>query len=164
MTQFLIIVAVLALFSIGGILWLRANDWRTSPVAAFDPASKTFAPCPDSPNCVSSQAPSSDSEHSIPPIAFTGSAAQARSDLLQTIQAMPTLSLLCEEGDYLHVEARSPLMRFVDDVEFYIDQAASVIQVRSASRLGRGDLGANRARLEEIRQRFTAQSSRKTHR
>jgi uncharacterized protein (DUF1499 family) len=40
----------------------------------------------------------------------------------------------------------------VDDVEFYLDPAESVIQVRSASRLGQSDLGVNRQRVEAIRQ------------
>jgi uncharacterized protein (DUF1499 family) len=37
----------------------------------------------------------------------------------------------------------------VDDVEFYVKDG--VIQVRSASRLGKSDLGVNRQRVEAIR-------------
>jgi uncharacterized protein (DUF1499 family) len=47
-------------------------------------------------------------------------------------------------------------MRFVDDAEFWFDPVAGVIQVRSASRVGRGDLGVNRARIESIRARLAA--------
>jgi len=36
-------------------------------------------------------------------------------------------------------------------VEFWFDPAANVIQVRSASRVGRGDMGVNRKRIEAIR-------------
>jgi uncharacterized protein (DUF1499 family) len=43
------------------------------------------------------------------------------------------------------------LMRFVDDAEFYLDEKAGVIHVRSASRLGSSDFGVNRARIESIR-------------
>jgi uncharacterized protein (DUF1499 family) len=46
------------------------------------------------------------------------------------------------------------LFRFVDDVEFLADDAAKVIHVRSASRLGRSDLGVNRKRIELIRKRW----------
>ncbi|MEP0959532.1 DUF1499 domain-containing protein [Microcoleus sp. FACHB-1515] len=46
-------------------------------------------------------------------------------------------------------------MGFVDDVEFYLDEAAGVIYVRSASRLGQSDLGVNRKRVETIRSQFT---------
>ena len=42
-------------------------------------------------------------------------------------------------------------MKYVDDVEFWFDPAANAIQVRSASRVGRGDLGVNRKRIEAVR-------------
>ncbi len=58
--------------------------------------------------------------------------------------------------DYLYVQFTSRLMRFVDDAEFWFDPAAGVVQVRSASRVGRGDLGVNRARIEAIRERLAA--------
>jgi len=44
-------------------------------------------------------------------------------------------------------------MGFVDDVEFFFPDTA-VIHMRSASRVGYSDFGANRKRLEKIRQRF----------
>jgi uncharacterized protein (DUF1499 family) len=47
------------------------------------------------------------------------------------------------------------LMGFVDDVEFYVDPAEKVVQVRSASRLGESDLGVNRKRIEAIRSKFS---------
>jgi Protein of unknown function (DUF1499) len=42
-------------------------------------------------------------------------------------------------------------MGFVDDVEFWLDRTANVVHVRSASRLGKSDLGVNRKRVEQIR-------------
>jgi len=45
-------------------------------------------------------------------------------------------------------------MGFVDDVEFHKDDINQVIHVRSASRLGKSDLGVNRKRVEEIRQQL----------
>lgn len=50
-------------------------------------------------------------------------------------------------------------MGFVDDVEFLLE-AAGAIQVRSASRLGKGDLGVNRARIEAIRALLDAELGR----
>jgi uncharacterized protein (DUF1499 family) len=47
-------------------------------------------------------------------------------------------------------------MKFVDDVEFWYDPAARVIQVRSASRVGEGDLGVNRKRIEALRAALAA--------
>jgi uncharacterized protein (DUF1499 family) len=46
------------------------------------------------------------------------------------------------------------IFRFVDDVEFYIDERANLIHFRSASRLGYSDMGVNRKRMETIRASF----------
>ena len=52
-----------------------------------------------------------------------------------------------EEGPYLHAQCASLLFRFVDDVEFLLDGDRGRIEVRSASRAGRSDLGVTRARV-----------------
>ena len=53
--------------------------------------------------------------------------------------------------NYLYAEFTSTIMGYVDDVEFLYDAASSVTHVRSASRLGYSDMGANRKRIEAIR-------------
>ncbi|MCG9893130.1 MAG: DUF1499 domain-containing protein [Thermosynechococcaceae cyanobacterium MS004] len=110
--------------------------------------------CPNSPNCVSSQAPASDSEHSIAPIPYTGTTQEAIAKLKSVIQAQERTQIIEATDNYLYAEFSSKLLGFVDDVEFYADDSAKVIQVRSASRLGQSDLGVNRKRVEEIRSLF----------
>lgn len=126
--------------------------------SAFDSSTERFAPCPDSPNCVSTQAPADDSEHAIAPLSYTGSVAEAREQLLAVINALPRTTLVTDQpvagGHYIHVEFRSFVFRFVDDVEFFIKEAEKTIEFRSAARLGRSDLGVNRRRMEDIRSRF----------
>jgi uncharacterized protein (DUF1499 family) len=109
-----------------------------------------LTPCPDSPNCVVSQG-GGDAEHSIAPLAYSGDPAQAMAKLVALVKAMPRTTIVESTDTYLYAEFASKLMGFVDDVEFYLDPAESVIQVRSASRLGKSDLGVNRKRVEEIR-------------
>jgi uncharacterized protein (DUF1499 family) len=58
------------------------------------------------------------------------------------------------ENGYLAATFQSPLFRFVDDVELRLDRPSGVIHIRSASRVGRSDLGKNRERVEAIRRRF----------
>jgi uncharacterized protein (DUF1499 family) len=41
-------------------------------------------------------------------------------------------------------------------VEFWVNPAKGVIDLRSASRLGREDFGVNRVRVEAIRAAYTA--------
>jgi hypothetical protein len=57
---------------------------------------------------------------------------------------------------YARYEFATPLLRDVDDVEFLLDAGERVIHVRSASRVGHADLGANRNRIERIREQFSA--------
>jgi len=56
-----------------------------------------------------------------------------------------------KDETYLHYEATSLLLRFVDDVEFLLDDETKTIHFRSASRTGYGDLGVNRKRMEQVR-------------
>lgn len=113
-----------------------------------------LAPCPPSPNCVSSQ--SSDKEHFIAPLSYTTSGPQAAAALKNIVLGMKRARIVDERDSYIHAEFTSALWRFVDDVEFYVDDAAKVIHLRSASRLGKSDLGVNRKRMEAIRDAWTA--------
>jgi uncharacterized protein (DUF1499 family) len=109
-------------------------------------------PCPDSPNCVSSQ--STDAEHGIAPLTFTGDPAAAIANLQKVILAMPRAKIITAEGNYLYAEFTSAFMGYVDDVEFFANPEQGIIEVRSASRLGKSDLGVNRERVETIRANF----------
>jgi uncharacterized protein (DUF1499 family) len=117
-------------------------------------ASDRLAPCPGSPNCVSTLA--KDELHAIAAIDYIGDAAAAKSRLLAVVNALPRTKVVADEGNYLRVEFRSRIFRFVDDVEFVLDDGKKHIHFRSASRLGYGDMGANRARMEQVRAAFLA--------
>ena len=107
---------------------------------------------PPSPNAVSSQATSGD--HQIAPLAYKGSQEQAMKALKAIIESTPNTRIVETKPDYLYAEYASALMGFVDDVEFYFPPNGKIIHVRSASRLGYSDLGANRKRIEAIRARL----------
>lgn len=119
----------------------------------------TIAPCGSRPNCVSSTA--TDAGHSIEPLSFTGDAGGAMDRLRSVMADLPRATLVSEEEAYLHYEVRSRLMRFVDDVEFGLNEDESVIDVRSAARVGYSDMGVNRKRVEEIRWRFDKSNKKK---
>ncbi|MFP4252831.1 MAG: DUF1499 domain-containing protein [Halothece sp.] len=104
-----------------------------------------LAPCPETPNCVCSQ--SEDSEHQIDPLPYVDI-----DDLKKVVNNMERTTIVEENENYLYAEFKSKLMGFVDDVEFHKDEINQVIHVRSASRLGKSDLGVNRKRVEAIRQ------------
>lgn len=77
-------------------------------------------------------------------------------DLKKIVQQMKRTVIVSETGNDLHIEFTSALWRFVDDVEFWFDDGAHIIEVRSASRLGHSDLGVNRKRIEKIRTKWNA--------
>lgn len=110
---------------------------------------RTLPPCPSSPNCVSTQA--TDDGHAIDPIRYRKARAEAKEALKEAIRSLPRTKLVEEDEAYLHYEFTSLLFRFVDDVEFVLDDATKTLHFRSASRTGYGDLGVNRQRMEEIR-------------
>jgi uncharacterized protein (DUF1499 family) len=111
-----------------------------------------LADCPSSPNCVCTQA--TDPDHRMEPISFTGSPAEAMARLKAVVAAMPRSRIVIADERYMHAEFSSRVFRFVDDVEFLIDPDTKTIHFRSASRVGRSDLGVNRQRMEDIRQKF----------
>ena len=99
--------------------------------------------CPESPNCVSSY--ESSEEHAI--AALDGNLNQVQ----QILVAMDGANIVEQSNNYLYAEFTSSLMGFVDDVEFLYDATSNTTQVRSASRVGYSDMGANRSRVEAIR-------------
>jgi uncharacterized protein (DUF1499 family) len=99
--------------------------------------------CPESPNCVSSY--ESSEEHAI--AALDGNLNQVQ----QILVAMDGANIVEQSNNYLYAEFTSSLMGYVDDVEFLYDAANNTTQVRSASRVGYSDMGANRSRIEAIR-------------
>jgi uncharacterized protein (DUF1499 family) len=113
-------------------------------------------PCPGTPNCVSTQADPDDRMHYIEPIPMNGTVQEAKTRIVTIINAMDRSTIITDAPNYLHIEFRSLMMRFIDDVEFYFDEDADLIHFRSAARLGVGDGGVNRRRMNTIRDRYTA--------
>lgn len=106
--------------------------------------------CPDSPNCVCSD------QGSIDPLPFEGDPEEAWAALAALLESTERVERVTWTEDYGHVVFRSPLFRFPDDVEFRLDAPAGRIQVRSASRIGYSDLGANERRIEALRASWSA--------
>jgi uncharacterized protein (DUF1499 family) len=137
------------------LCWIGAT--RGSKFAGTKPStigvrSGQLAPCPDTPNCVNSQ--SGNPLHRIKPIVYSSTPEQAMADLKTLIENLEQAKIITNTKNYLYIEFTSSFWGFVDDVEFLIDTNIQVIQVRSASRLGKSDLGVNRKRVEMIRTKF----------
>jgi uncharacterized protein (DUF1499 family) len=80
-----------------------------------------------------------------------GSAESSIQALTKILRGMAGIRVVEQHPDYLYAQAQTRWLKFVDDIEFWINPSTQVIEIRSASRLGREDLGANRQRIETIR-------------
>ncbi|MEX6633672.1 DUF1499 domain-containing protein [Hyphococcus lacteus] len=134
-----LIIAALLILGVGFFVVLSIKSRTGTALGLVD---GMLAPCPASPNCVLSEA-HSDDDHRIEPLP------------LSVWAKLP--DILSKEGgvvvkitdDYIASEFSTSLMKYVDDVEFR--KAEDVVHVRSASRVGHSDLGANRERIDALR-------------
>ena len=107
-------------------------------------------PCPDKPNCICSFAEPSDGLHYYPPRKVTGNPIEKIKASLEKLN----LTLVAADTNYLHCVATTAVFRFKDDLEFLYDPKDQLLHLRSASRLGHSDLGANRKRMDRILERL----------
>lgn len=108
--------------------------------------------CPQTPNCVNSQA--KDYEHLIQPILFIGTSKEAQTRLLKILNEWKHTKITVTQDNYIRAEFVSKVFQFVDDIEFYFPETEgkeTIIHIRSASRVGYSDFGVNRKRIEQIR-------------
>ncbi|HAS50996.1 MAG TPA: DUF1499 domain-containing protein [Gammaproteobacteria bacterium] len=143
-----------------GLVWivvlvLMAGCSGGRPPTSLGVTEGRLAPCPGSPNCVSSQ---ETGEQRVEPLRYDGDTAQAHVRLLDVLNNLERVRIAQSTDDYLHAEFRSAVFGFVDDVEFYFSPPG-MLQVRSASRTGYADFGVNRERIETISARFAATST-----
>ena len=110
-----------------------------------------LAPCPNKPNCVSSDHQGKAS--GIEPLVFKETPETAW-EKLKTAVINIGGTIEKDDNTYLWATFRSKIFRFVDDMEFRMDVKNKVIHLRSASRVGYSDIGVNKRRVEKLRSKF----------
>jgi uncharacterized protein (DUF1499 family) len=108
-----------------------------------------LADCPDTPNCQGSE--SSRQSQQVERFAVTKDPSQSIATLAKIVEGIKGMELVQFDERYLHATATTSLMQYVDDIEFLLSDDNQNIQVRSASRMGKADLGANAKRIELLR-------------
>lgn len=121
-----------------------------SPPNNLGVTNSQLAPCPSSPNCVSSYA--TDKDKKVAPWIYNGTQEQAQKKLVELLQAKENVTLIEDSPSYIRAEFETALMGFVDDVEFVIEDG--IVKMRSASRVGYSDLGANKDRIDALQKEF----------
>ena len=140
------VLAIGAVLLLASMPLLSCAGKRPSNLGVSDSG---LAPCPSSPNCVSSDA--SGGSHHVAPLQLAVAPSEAWRSVREAVSELPRSRIVKETPDYLHVECRSALFGFVDDLELQLRPTEEIVAVRSASRLGHSDLGVNRRRVEALR-------------
>ena len=67
------------------------------------------------------------------------------------IENTPRTEIVDFNGDYLHAEATSKWMKYVDDLMISYFPGSNKLLIRSESRVGESDLGVNQKRVDLIK-------------
>ena len=159
--KWLLILLVVAV--VGAIGAGQAGLFRSSAPTDLGVHGGKLKPPSTTDNSVSSQAalyPDNPQRRAaqIAPLALRGDGPATVARIKSVVEAMAGAKVVKSDADYLYAQFTTPLMKFVDDAEFWYDPVAQVIQVRSASRIGEGDMGVNRKRIEAVRAALSASS------
>ena len=154
-------VALLALFLAVGLLVAGQLGFLAgTPPQKLGSVDGRLAPPSKNPNSVSSQA-ALHADHpqkqyaDIAPFKFVGDGDTAMNRLADLLQKSERTVVVKREPGYIYAQNTTVWFKFTDDMEFLLDKPGGVIHVRSSSRLGREDFGANRARIEAVRALFS---------
>jgi uncharacterized protein (DUF1499 family) len=136
-------------FVLAGWLLMSLFSFTGTRPANLGVHDSRLAPCPASPNCVSSD--DADAVHAVRNFQLIVPADEAWQEVRAIVASLPRAEIVTESDDYLHAECSSAFFGFVDDLELHLRRSQNSIAVRSASRLGYSDFGVNRKRVETLR-------------
>ncbi|KZL19657.1 hypothetical protein PsAD2_01936 [Pseudovibrio axinellae] len=149
-------MAVIAILLVALVIGVTAKMvWQNIKVPAYvGMQDGKFAPLPSSPNAVSSQ--TNETARKVEPLPTRATLEETRNAITHTLSQLGKNKIITLEGSYVHTVFTSAQMGYNDDVEFWIDQDEGVVHYRSQSRVGYGDMGANRARYENFKRIYSA--------
>lgn len=155
------LLILLAGVVVGAVGAGQAGLWGSSPPTDLGVHGGKLKPPSATDNSVSSQAalyPDNPQHQAaqIAPLPLRGDGPLTITKIRAAAEAMAGAKVVRSDAHYLYVQYTTPLMKFVDDAEFWYDPVAQTVQVRSASRVGKSDLGVNRKRIEAVRAALAA--------
>ena len=131
--------AALMIFMISGCSAVRSRDAASTPLSV----------CPESPNCVTTEAP--DNQNKIDVFHLKGDFTKNWPEIQHVVAALPRSTVVKADETYLHATFKSRVFRFIDDLELFLNPSTGIISIRSAARTGYWDFGVNRRRVEQLR-------------
>lgn len=109
--------------------------------------------CPDKPNCVSSEQ-HNDVEHYLEPVTLQFATSPDPVTVIKAVIVDMGGVIQEQHGEYIAAVFSSSVFGFVDDLEVRVDPGERLLHIRSASRVGYGDAGVNRKRIERFRKLY----------
>ena len=109
--------------------------------------------CKVTPNCICSE---EFDNKNAEPINIQGVNTEVAWEELRNVVISTGGKIEFDDGKYLWATYTTPLFRFVDDFEARLDEQDAVIHLRSASRVGHGDMGVNKKRINNIVEKYQA--------
>lgn len=139
------ILKILAILIVGVCILFFLLGLQSQKGAAPGLIGGKLMACSSKPNCVSS-VPDTQPEKIVEPL--QGTLKQARAAVIATGG-----TITAETDGYISATYMSKIFKFVDDVEL-LDSGDGKVHIRSSSRVGYSDRGANKARVAAIRAAF----------
>ena len=153
MKTFLLIAVVLLLLALTYFYYLGIRSQTGSAKGLVD---GRLAPCPDTPNCICTEYPD-DTAHFTQPLSLDAINKEDISHAVQQAIQHTGGEIINTTENTVTATYTSSIFRYVDDFEVRIDKAAAQLHIRSASRVGRSDLGANIKRVNAFKQAINQQ-------
>jgi uncharacterized protein (DUF1499 family) len=141
------IIALIVVLIVGFFIYVNVSNKLPEGLGVTDGLLKL---CSSSPNCVSTQAAPEDTVHYAEPIIYTGGRKDTQLSIESYMLNKGNARIVSSTLGYVHFEMTSHLVGYIDDVEFYLPEADSVVHFRSGSRVGHSDFGVNRERVRKI--------------
>ncbi len=146
-TIFYLLIAIVALYLCARIAIGVSS--KNKVATGLDAATVTLNDCDYKENCQSSV--DTNAENRVEPFGIEGDKQQVIAKVAAILQTQTNASIVEQSPVYLHATFKTTVMGYIDDVEFLVDEKSNKLHVRSASRLGIKDLGANKKRIEMLR-------------
>ena len=147
--MFKVLLTVVATLTVAIFVYFAILGHHSKSGKAPGMLSGTLVPCADKPNCVCSEF-TEDTSHYIEPLDYSGTDSKtAWNDILQAIKESDG-EIIVSNDEYIAATFSVSVFGFIDDLECRLDASGSRVHIRSASRVGRSDLGVNRKRVETI--------------
>lgn len=141
-----ILLIILLTILITGLIYFIYLGFKSQNGSAPGLADSRLTPCSNKPNCICTEYPDQKSHYT--------SAINYKELILDNIvEAIQSTggSISTNKDNYIAATYSSSLFKYVDDFELRIDTESKLIHIRSASRVGHSDMGANLKRIEKFK-------------